>query len=289
MKKVMILFLAIIFGFSILIGCNKAVRINWVIPHDGWVYYTNLDEDALYKIKPDMTEKTKMTKGLGGYREIVGDYIYFLENDAYISKIKTDGTEYQRLSDLNQENIFGFTVSQDYVYYAVKSGSLYKVKIDGTENTKIVDIDSFTGEMTVADGWIYYKAQESLYKMTTAGAQITKLIDNVSLHKVKDGWLYYGEKAEKDGFKSLYRMKSDGTQQTKLADGAFAAIDGDWLYYTKGDGLYRANLDGTDITKMNDVKMWGFYAVSGDYVYYGEYSGAAYRINLDGSNKVLIK
>ncbi len=289
MKKIILFFLITILCFATLVGCGKTVHINWLIAHDGWIYYTNLDEDVLYKMKPDMTEKTNVTKGLGGYREIVGDYIYFLENDAFISKIKTDGTQYQRLADLNQENIFGFTVSQDYVYYAVKSGSLYKVKIDGTENKKIADIDFFVGDMKVSDNWIYYKTQNGLYKMTTDGEQISKLTDNAILHQINDTWIYYGEATEKGEIQNLYRMTTDGTQQTKLADGVFAAIDGERLYYTKDDGFYAANVDGSDAKKINNTKMWGFYAVSGNYIYYGEYSGAAYRINLDGSNKTPIE
>ena len=69
------------------------------------------------------------------------------------------------------------------------------------------------------------------------------------------------------------RMKTDGTEQS-TCEGYFYGYDG-ILYYSKDDWLYRANLDGTAAEKMNQVKMWSILGIYGDYIYYGEYSGAA--------------
>jgi hypothetical protein len=130
---------------------------------------------------------------------------------------------------------------------------------------------------------------DSLYKMKTDGTSVTKLLDNVYLAEVKDEWLYYVEHNEKEEWINVSRMKLDGTEKSKLVDGEFTTIDGDWLYYRNDGWLYRTKLDGTSAEKLNDVEMWSFYGIYNDYIYYGEYSGAAYRINLDGSNKTKIE
>lgn len=107
-----------------------------------WIYYTNIKEDALYKMKPDLTEKIKVSNGLCDYLVIQEDKIYFIDAESGISKIGTDGAGYTKVADVSKENMFRFYVSGDWIYYGVKSGSIYKIKTDGTEKTKIADISS---------------------------------------------------------------------------------------------------------------------------------------------------
>ena len=294
MKKITGLLIIIILGAAVLTGCGvfelfNGTTVSRIIKSGDWIYYTNLKEDALYKMKPDLTEKTKVANGLCDYMVIQGDTIYFFDAEIDISKIGTDGTGYAKVADVSEENKFGFYVSGDWIYYGVKSGSIYKIKTDGSEKTKIADISSFNGDMTVSGEWIYYKDGISLFKMKTDGTGVTKLSDNVALHEVNDGWLYYCEVTEKEEWKDLYRMKLDGAEKSKLADGTFTAIDGNWLYYSNEGWLYRSNLDGSSAEKMNNVKMFTICVIYDNYIYYIEYSGAAYRINLDGSNKIRIE
>jgi len=290
-KKITQLLMIIILGFVLLTGCgsSNSTTIGSMVKSGDWIYYTNLKEDALYKMRTDLTEKTKVSDGLGDYKVIQGDIIYFFDNERDISKIGTDGTGYTKVADVSSENMFGFEVSGDWIYYGLKTGSIYRIKTDGTEKTRIADIISFNGNMKVSGDWIYYKDGTSIFKMRTDGTGATKLADNVELFEVKDDWIYYGEVTEKGDYKNLYRMKLDGTEKSRLADSAITAIDGEWLYYSKDGWLYRANLDGSGVSKMNNVKMWCIFGIYGDYIFYGEYSGAAYRINLDGTNKIRIK
>lgn len=289
MKRIAGLLIMIILGIALLTGCESpnGTVVSRIMQSDDWIYYTKI-KDGLYKMKPDFTGKTKVAD-IGDYMVIRGDTIYFFDGEGDISRIGTDGTGYAKVADVSEENMFGFYVSGDWIYYGLKSGSIYRIKTDGTENTGIADISSFNGNMNVSADWIYYKSGISLFKMRTDGTEATKLLDNVELFEVKDDWIYYGEVSEKGEHKNICRMKLDGAEKSTLADGAFAAIDGDWLYYLKEGWLYRINLDGSAAEKMNNVNMFNICVIYGDYIYYIEYSGAAYRINLDGSNKTRIE
>ena len=288
MKKNIGLLLMIILGVTLLTGCgsSETASIGMVKQSGDWIYYTDNKEEALYKMKTDWTGKTKVAENFAsGYMVIQEDTIYYSDMDGGISKVQTDGTGKANIVGMGKESIFGFEVSGDWIYYSTKPGSIYKIKTDGTEKTKIADIGSFKGDMKVSGEMIYYAAGISLFKMKTDGTEVIKLLENVVMLAVKGDWIYYGEETEKGEYENIKRMKTDGTEQSKLAKGTFTAIDGDSLYYSKDDWLYRANLDGTAAEKMNQVKMWSILGIYGDYIYYGEYSGAAYRVNLDGSNK----
>lgn len=293
MRKITGLLIAIIIGFMLLSGCESSsgTTVSRVVQSGDWIYYTNLKENALYKVKTDWTEKTKFPEDTIGtdYFVVQGDTIYFFDAEGDISKIQTDGTEAAKIADIDEKGMFGFQVSGERIYYCIKPGSIYKIKTDGTGESKIADISSFSGDYLVSGDWIYYTDGTSLSKMMTDGTGVAKLSDNVGVYAVKDDWIYYGEKTDKGEVKNIFRMKLDGTEKSMLTDGAYVAIDGDWFYYTKENWLYRSNLDGTTVEKMNKVEMWNIFGVYGDYIYYGEYSGAAYRINLDGSNKTRLE
>lgn len=288
MKKNIGLLMMIIFGLALLTGCSSSetASIGMVKQSGDWIYYTDTKEEALYKMKTDWTGKTKLTDNFAsGYMVIQGDTIYYSDMGGGVSKIQTDGTGADKVVDVGKESLYGFEVSGDWIYYSTKPGSIYKIKTDGTEKTKIADISSFEGDMKVSSDMIYYADGTSLFKMRTDGTEAIKLLDNAVVHAVVGDWIYYGEKTEKGGYENVNRMKTDGAKPTKLAEGIFTAIDGESLYYTKDGWLYRANLDGTTAAKMNKVKMWNILGIYGEYIYYGEYSGAAYRIDVDGSNK----
>jgi hypothetical protein len=288
MKKNIGLLLGIILGVTLLTGCgsSETASIGMVKQSGDWIYYTDNKEEALYKMKTDWTGKTKVAENFAsGYMVIQEDTIYYSDMDGGISKVQTDGTGKANIVGMGKESIFGFEVSGDWIYYSTKPGSIYKIKTDGTEKTKIADIGYFKGDMKVSGEMIYYADGISLFKMKTDGTEVIKLLENVVMLAVKGDWIYYGEETEKGEYENIKRMKTDGTEQSKLVKGTFTAIDGDSLYYSKDDWLYRANLDGTAAEKMNQVKMWSILGIYGDYIYYGEYSGAAYRVNLDGSNK----
>jgi len=291
MKKITSLLILFVFSFALITGCgmigkNQEERIGGVIQSGGWIYYTQ--NDTLYRMKPDWTEKTKAIEHFATEGWVIqGDTIYYGDRDTgSLSRIKTDGTGKMKL---DSDPMFGFEVSGDWIYFSVKPGSIYKIKTDGTEKTKLADISSFKGAMCVSGDSIFYIDGINLMKMMADGTGVVKLTENVEINAAKGDWVYYSELNKEGKYLNLNRMKADGTEKVKLTDGTFAAIDGEWLYYDKDDWLYRSSLDGAGETKLNDVDMWNLIGIWGDYIYYSEYSGAVYRVNMDGSNKMELK
>ena len=291
MKKITGLLILFVFSFVLITGCgmigkNQEERIGGVIQSGGWIYYTQ--NDTLYRMKPDWTEKTKVIEHFAAEGWVIqGDTIYYGDRDTgSLSRIKTDGTGKMKL---DSDPMFGFEVSGNWIYFSVKPGGIYKMKTDGTEKTKLADISSFKGAMCVSGDSILYMDGINLMKMMADGTGVVKLTENVEINAAKGDWVYYSELNKEGKYLNLNRMKADGTEKVKLTDGTFAAIDGEWLYYGKDDGLYRSSLDGAGETKLNDVDMWNLIGIWGDYIYYGEYSGAVYRVNMDGSNKIELK
>jgi hypothetical protein len=291
MKKITGLIFLFVFSFAMITDCgmigkNQEERIGGVTQSGGWIYYTK--NDTLFRMKPDWTEKTKVIEHFAAEGWVIqGDTIYYGDRDTRsLSRIKTDSTEKMKLDN---DLMFGFEVSGDWIYFSVKPGGIFKIKTDGAEKTKLADILSFKGAMCVSGDSVLYMDGINLVKMMADGTGVVKLTENVEMNTAVGDWVYYSELNKEGKYLNLNRMKVDGTEKVKLTDGAFAAIDGERLYYKKDDGLYRSSLDGVGETKLNDVDMWNLIGIWGDYIYYREYLGAVYRINIDGRNKVELK
>jgi hypothetical protein len=292
MKKISRVLLAMVFTISLLAGCgmmggNGGSSVGMLMQSGDWSYYTQ--NGTLYCMRPDWTEKTKIADNFDAqYMMVQDDIIYYTDKEMSVYKMMRDGTGKTKI--MSGENMYGFEVSGDWMYYSVKPGSIYRIKTDGIEKTKLADINSFKGPMWVSGGSVYYIDGTSLMKMAEDGTGVVKMGDNIEINGFKDDSIYYSEVNQEGKFLNLNRMKQDGTEKAKLAEGAFAAMDGNWLYYSKADEwLYRSKLDGTGEEKLNNVKMWNLIGIWGDYIYYSEYEGPVYRINLDGSNKMELK
>lgn len=292
MKKLTGVLMAMFFAISLFAGCgmmggNGGSSVRMVMQSGDWMYYTQ--NGTLYSMKPDWTEKTKVADNFDDHvMTVKDDIIYYTDKEMSVYKMIRDGTGKTKI--MSGENMYGFEVAGDWLYYSVKPGSIYRIKTDGTGKTKLADINSFKGPMWVSGGSIYYIDGTSLMKMAEDGTGAVKLGDNIEINGFKDEWIYYSEINQEGKFLNLNRMKQDGTEKVKLAEGGFAAMDEDWLYYGKADEwLYRSNLDGTGEQKLNNVKMWNLIGIWGDHIYYSEYEGPVYRINLDGSNKMELK
>lgn len=292
MRKIAVILMGIVLSLTLIAGCGmmggkQGSYPSNVVQSSGWIYYTK--EGSLYKIKADLTGKTKLADNFEAQFVVAeGDYLYYADKDMNLYRMKNDGTG--SLKVLSEGRMMGIEVYGDWIYYNVKPSGIYKIRTDGSENTKIADISNFAGEMRISGDWLYYVVDSSLYRMKTDGTSQIKLADGkTGMMAVKDEWVYYDEAAG-DKAHNLIRMKTDGTEKTKLFENSsFVSIDGDWLYFSKDDGLYRSKLDGTGAVKLNNVKMWNLIGVWGDYIYYSEYEGPVYRINLDGSGRAALE
>lgn len=98
---------------------------------------------------------------------------------------------------------------------------------------------------------------------------------NGSLITKQGDWLYY---SLEDG---IYKIKIDGTVEQKLCDnsGIGIIVANDWVYF-KSQGVYRVKTDGTELEQIFDIAKSGTLRIVDDKIYYC----LEYKMDLDGSN-----
>lgn len=83
-------------------------ELNSKIELDGYYYFSsNVDEDKLYKIAKDGTDKQQINDVRAPYFVISGDWIYFsnYSHGGYLFKMKTDGTALEELNTVHSTDL----------------------------------------------------------------------------------------------------------------------------------------------------------------------------------------
>jgi hypothetical protein len=269
---------------------------------DGWIYYTsNTDNNSLYKIRTDGTERTKLNSERSLQINVVGDWVYYADdniddsgrNNGSVHKIRTDGTQRTWLFDGRTSFM---TVTSDWIYYATDNG-LYRIRTDGTGMTMLHSTRVFY--INVVGDWIYYSEGDTahLYKIRTDGTGRTQLNFDISHNINVDGdWIYYENHDiyTEDGTTMIYKIRTDGTGKTRVMQDRYAAnlvISDGWMYYNlysldnnghflDDAGFYKARLDGTGRTMVTNQMLY-LPGVVGDWIYFRVVD--FYKIRTDGT------
>ncbi|MCL2577698.1 MAG: DUF5050 domain-containing protein [Defluviitaleaceae bacterium] len=153
---------------------------------DGWIYYADRDDNHMvYRIRPDGTERMRLSSG-GARGKIIVD----------------DG----------------------WVYYSDFSGdiSIYKIRIDGSEHQRVVERSSYNGadyEFNIFDGWVYYSSylSDGIYRIRNDGTDRQRISDGFGREiNIIGDWIYYRPGYDADIFSPLYRMRKDGTEREQV-------------------------------------------------------------------------
>lgn len=118
---------------------SDAVYLSFQISN-GYIFYAGGNNDTLYRIRPDGTEKMKLTSDTTGNSFSIGDNaIYYIkhkvnfESEGSIYKINLDGTGKTALGINNASIIKAF---DGLIYYSIID-KIFKAKLDGTGITEI--------------------------------------------------------------------------------------------------------------------------------------------------------
>ncbi len=80
-------------------GLFNDVRYTWRLNYsDGWLYYLNRDDNnKIYRVRTDNTQKTPINNESSLLINIVGDWIYYINSneDDKCYRIRTDGSDRQ--------------------------------------------------------------------------------------------------------------------------------------------------------------------------------------------------
>ncbi|WP_238882526.1 cell wall-binding repeat-containing protein [Clostridium sp. YIM B02551] len=220
-----------------------------------WIYYAGADY-AIYKIKSDGSYKTRLVTANALDLNIKGDWLYYIADD-HISKIKTDGTNNQRISDrkvVNKMIIVGdiiyveeeygggmtlltldgscigvqwgngrdFIVSGENFYFNNMGDFEDYIYVSGPETKQLNNEHSYN--LNLYDDRIYFtNSDHYIIRINTDGSNRTQIgTDKAENLLVTEGWIYYSNKS--DNYK-LYKMKLDGSSKTKISDKTIEAFN----------------------------------------------------------------
>ena len=154
--------------------------------HDGWVYYSNSDDDnKLYRV---------CTDGSGRQKLIDSEAVNLTFSDGWLYYIKNVKKEFKP------------------DHFSTKQMGIFKMRLDGSEQQMLTDVECRSYMADAASGWVYFSNGDdgsTMYKMRIDGTDVKKLNNDVSSHmQVTGEWIYYLK--GKPGYRKLYRIPVDG-------------------------------------------------------------------------------
>lgn len=261
---------------------------------------------GLYKSMPDArTGLVKLDEANAWFINVVDSWIYYYDlSNKGIWKIRINGTYKTRILD---GEITQLSVKEDWIYYSkkdVNKYTIYKCKTDGSSPALITEGMAFS--IDDIGNWIYFSREDALgqprlYKITTEGSDEVRLGTDYLFHARPFGdWVY----ALTSGKRNIIRLNTDGSNKSLVCSDTAASfvIHKDWIYYVavglNKDGMYtnrcdiykvrldgsgKARLNRTDLIRsgsmsLNIVDDWLFGIPQGTSA--GSY---LYRLKLDGN------
>lgn len=248
---------------------DKSEHIKSINLYKDYLYYLSINPTSsgtvirkVVKIKPNGDKKQILvdnieTTTMGKDTLNVSDgWIYFLNSDGKIERIKTNGEKRQPVSD---EIVKYFQISGKYIYYTTNDDEFKKMKKNGSGIEKIGNgIDTFQ----IASNYVYYtnNANQYLTRMNLKDHKEEDIIKTKILtFNVYDKTIYYATAGAEN---AIFKMKVSGNKSEKIVDLSGSSVNiciaGDWIYYTDlVDNspyyytIYRVHKNGKDKQKIS--------------------------------------
>lgn len=270
---------------------------------DDWIYYAEFGEGIL-RMKPDGSDQTRIFDHSVNRLNLVGDWIYFIDDDAYrsMARLKIDGSDYGVIRDASVTELI---VRDDWIYFIESDGGIYKIKTDGTELAPVYEgMVTGAGEgkatrLNLDGEWLFWSesmddpwTSKGIYKTKLDGSeQVTLYRERVRSMTVDEGYVYFIPSSENDSENMVKRMKLDGTETETIIPGDTITLTGvyrGWLYYYDGmeeAGLFRALLDGSQKERLVGPGNYVWVHFLGDQIIFYDNGQEAFRVmDLDGSH-----
>lgn len=229
--------------------------ISYFMVSGEWIYYTDAsDNDQLYRMKEDGSEKELVIAETVYACAISGDSVYYTTIEG-LYRSELDGAKQMEIQSKGGTP----TVVGDWVYYADENRSLWRIKTDGSMDQQLLSDceDYYLTEDSIYYIALSGTEDESLFtlmlhQMESADAKTSEIItiEAVVTAQLNGGYLYYQLGKGKGRLeKGLYRVNLDGSGTERVNDIMIWQLDhvlGDWMYILQYSGeRYRIKLDGS--------------------------------------------
>jgi hypothetical protein len=171
---------------------GNIINGGYVAQQGEWIYYSDIDispshayvhdddqNAKLYKMRPDNSDRTKISDDKCQYINVIGDWIFYcnLSDNNKLYKIRANGRDRTKISDdgCGYINVIG-----DWIFYCNVSNEyiIYKIKTDGSSRTWL-DGKECASYINVFGGWVYYysHANGNICRIRTDGREKIEIIN----------------------------------------------------------------------------------------------------------------
>jgi hypothetical protein len=269
----------------------------------GWIFYAESQQLAdgiaidnpnygIWRMKPDGTQRTRISKLDGYCFNASADRIYFINNG--ISSMKFDGSGLienigNAIPTYNKGTLL---VNDTFVFISNSDQLIYTMKIDGSKLNKLTSLDA--SKINFFDGWIFYITETplvTLRKVRINGTQDT-LVSSTAMKEYvfADNEIFFT--SIDDSILSV--MDLNGNSTVKLSIGGVDLLNTDGksiIYRSRTDLLvHKIAFDGSSDMKIskNQSNMESI-SVAGEMIYFtGNNAKTLYRVSLDGNNETSV-
>ena len=261
---------------------------------DNYIYTSVHYGLGLWKINLDTFKKELIFPHTASNINIVDGWIYanfYVSDDSMyqgsgLYRLKTDGTQVTKLSDLHLENI---SIVNNKIYgLSWGADSVYSINLDGTQQTKLINYGFSTLNVTEH---ALYMSNNAIRAFDLDTGELTEAL-NTGIspeYFIIDGdYVYYYESRYENGYSTkLYKYPLDGSSKPiVIIDNIYRFnISNGYIFYVKlgESGIFKATTDGANIEKISDISV-NCFDIFDDYLYCSDYLDASITVlKTDGS------
>lgn len=124
------------------IRANNSLSALKIVKQGDWLYYYDIPQNGLFKMKSDGSSKTRLTNGPAWYINVVEDWIYYIGGDYdSIWRTRTDGSNTSilplELPSSIDRFISDLTIYNNRLYFLNDMG-LFRADLDGSNTTRFI-------------------------------------------------------------------------------------------------------------------------------------------------------
>ncbi len=271
-----------------------------VVEYDGWLYYTDYNDDYKFKRQALDRKKTEILSNAAPfYIHIYEDWLIYMalwdEEGGDLVKSRLDGTEKVILS-IDEYGVSNVRMHNSDIYYISEDDlHIYKISINGDERQLICD-DTVRG-FNIINGKLLIRGSSEEGERYLAEYDLkNKDCKIIGDGKISVEWehenRYYGYMNTNES-NYIYSMNLDGTdiREVPNIEGEYFNFSDGWVYYSNSNdeyALYKARIDGSEITKLSSSDVDNIY-IYGNTIYYVEsYAEQIYKMSTDGGESELV-